>query len=145
MKKIKNVLLLLFFFSIPPVGMFWFWNDMHAKIQSNAQPYVKESLQEVFGEWSYGKFASRAGAAIASTRIPQDEFKQLQEKLGALKRIGTMTKSKSYARDFEDQIWQHVHGDVELEFEKGKASVYIAVMRPYLSKWVIEDLKITAR
>ncbi len=145
MNKVKLTLLLLFFFSIPPVGMFWFWNDMHAKIQANSRPYVEESLKEVFGEWNYGKFAARAGAAMASTSIPKSEFEKLKEKLGALKSVGPLHKSKSYAADFEDQIWQHVYGDVELQFEKGSADVKISVKRPYLSPWVIEDLKITPR
>ena len=145
MNKVKLTLLLLFFFSIPPVGMLWFWNDMHAKIQTNSRPYVEESLKEVFGEWNYSIFAARAGAAMASTSIPKPEFDKLKERLGSLKSVGPLQKSKSYAADFEDQIWQHVYGDVELQFEKGAADVKISVKRPYLSKWVIEDLKITPR
>lgn len=139
--RLGLTLLLCFFLGLPAVGIFYFWNDVHAKIEKNSEVQGR-SLAEASLAGNLADVKKLASAPYAQ-KLDDSFFSKVRPSLGDFVRLSDPHPIKSWAAPRDDQMWQFVRYQGEAEFSSGKKKLEWVVTRLYINPdWHLDDMKL---
>jgi hypothetical protein len=142
-RKMKNGLVvtgaLLMFFGTPVLGLNYFWNDMHQKIEKNGLQPAGDALSRVITQ-GY-EYIETQGTPRLRTGMTEEKFSAM----GGLKSFSGLKPVKSWARQMGskdmEQMYQFARYKGEGVTDKGPVEVEIVICRLYLEPaWLVDDI-----
>lgn len=139
--RLGLTLLLCFFLGLPAAGIFYFWNDVHAKIEKNSEVQGR-SLAEDSLSGSMDEVKKLCSMPFAQ-RLDDSFFAKERPSLGKFVRLKEANHIKSWAAPRDDQMWQFVRYQGEAEFSTGAKKLEWVVTRLYINPdWHLDEMKL---
>lgn len=144
--KMKNALVvtgaLLMFFGTPVLGLNYFWNDMHRKIERNGLKPAGETLDRIIAK-GY-EYIETQGTPELRKAMTEEGFAAM----GSLKSFTDLAPVKSWARQVgekdREQMYQFARYRAKGETNKGPVEVELVICRLYLEPmWLVESITYT--
>ena len=143
--RLVTLLILVFFLGLPVAGLIFVWKYAHVNIESSADPFARQIARDILEDWD-AKLLDDLGTLPFRQSEMESDFDKMKPKLGRFVAIENFSLVKSTVGERIEAIWQFVHYQGKVKYEKGSAALKMTVARRTMNpEWRIESLALTQR